>query len=292
MRRQAADIVGRYHYLTVEGVEYRVYVEEAGSGVPVVLQHTAGCDGRQWRHLLEDPSIAGEFRLIAADLPYHGKSLPPTDVAWWEQEYILTEEFLLAFHVELADVLGLDRPIYVGCSMGGHLAADIALQHPDRYRAGDRIEAALHSHGMERILPYLNHPEINNEQKAGLMLTLCSPSSPEQSVRETGWIYTQGAPGVFKGDLEYYMVEHDLSEKARLIDTSRVAMWILSGEYDWTAPPTAGQLLANEIEGSHFVVMEGLGHFPMAEHPERFKDFIIPILREAAALERADLAPA
>jgi len=38
--------VGRYVYLTVEGVDYRVYFEESGSGIPLLLQHTAGVDAR------------------------------------------------------------------------------------------------------------------------------------------------------------------------------------------------------------------------------------------------------
>ena len=42
-----SDIIGRYIYVTVDDVEYRVYFEEAGSGVPVLMQHTAGADGRQ-----------------------------------------------------------------------------------------------------------------------------------------------------------------------------------------------------------------------------------------------------
>ena len=60
---------GRYLYLTVltvltvAGVEYRVYCEETGRGIPVLLQHTAGVDGRQWRHLLEDEEITANFRL-------------------------------------------------------------------------------------------------------------------------------------------------------------------------------------------------------------------------------------
>ncbi len=68
-----SDIVGRYLYLELEGVEYRVYIEEAGRGIPLVCQHTAGSDGRQYRHLLEDREITSSFRVIAADLPYHGK---------------------------------------------------------------------------------------------------------------------------------------------------------------------------------------------------------------------------
>ena len=71
--------VGRYVYLELDGTEHRVYFEEAGEGIPLLLQHTAGADGRQWRHVLEDAALQKQFRLIAYDLPYHGKSVPPTD---------------------------------------------------------------------------------------------------------------------------------------------------------------------------------------------------------------------
>jgi pimeloyl-ACP methyl ester carboxylesterase len=143
---------------------------------------------------------------------------------------------------------------------------------------------------MERILPFLDHPEIGNEPKSTLMQTMCAPTSPEGLRRETGWVYSQGAPSVFRGDLLYYFIEHDLSDTAHLIDTSKIGVWILSGEYDWTAPPAVGQRLAAEIEGAHFVLMRGMGHFPMSEAPERFKEIIMPILREAAAFERSPLA--
>ena len=55
-----------------------------------MLQHTAGSDSRQWRHLLEDAEIQKRFQMIAYDLPFHGKSVPPSGVEWWDQEYRLT----------------------------------------------------------------------------------------------------------------------------------------------------------------------------------------------------------
>jgi hypothetical protein len=47
-------IIGRYLNLTIDGRRQRIYFEEAGSGIPLVCLHTAGADGRQWRHLLTD----------------------------------------------------------------------------------------------------------------------------------------------------------------------------------------------------------------------------------------------
>jgi pimeloyl-ACP methyl ester carboxylesterase len=132
--------VGRYIYLSIDGIEYRVYFEETGTGIPLLLQHTAGADGRQWRHLLEDPEVQQHYRMIAYDLPYHAKSLPPTSVAWWQEEYRLTRDFFIQVPLTLARELELDRPIFMGCSIGGHLAADLACYHPGVFRAVIALE--------------------------------------------------------------------------------------------------------------------------------------------------------
>lgn len=280
MSARIAEVTGRYIYLDVLGVAYRVYFEEAGQGVPIVLQHTAGCDSRQWRHLLEDPDFTSRYRLIAPDVPFHGRSLPPESQEWWTEEYTLRQDFFLAFQVAMVEALGLEHPIYAGCSMGGHLAADLALHHPGLFRAAIGIEAALHSHGVERILPWLYHPRINNDSKPALLHTLCAPQSPEPYKRETAYVYSQGAPAVFKGDLQYYVVEHDLTEDAEKIDTSRTALHVLNGEYDWSAFPAAGEALAAAVDGATFTLMEGVGHFPMSENPAAFKHYFLPLLEE------------
>ncbi len=273
-----ADVTGRYLYLTVEGTEYRVYFEEAGTGIPVILQHTAGADGRQWRHLLEDREITKSFRLIAHDLPYHGKSLPPASGQWWKREYSLTQDFFMKFIVALAHELGLDRPVYMGCSMGGHLAGDLALHYPEAFRAVIGVEAALASKGTDTLLPWFHHPRLSNESKPSLMYTLMAPQSPEASKQETIWIYSQGAPAVFKGDLHYYSLEHDLTETAHRIDTSKVAVYLLGGEYDWSASPADVRALADRVKGSRFTEMDGVGHFPMSENPAVFRRYLMPIL--------------
>lgn len=283
MSVRVADVVGRYLYLEISGVEYRVYYEEAGQGVPVVLQHTAGSDGRQWRHLLEDPDFTSRYRLIAADLPFHGKSLPPESEQWWSEEYSLSMDFFMKFHLALAAALELDRPVYMGCSMGGHLAPDLALHHPGFYRAVIGVEAGIHSHGIERVLKWWYHPRLSNDTKPAQMYTLCAPQSPEAYKRETIWAYSQGAPPVFTGDLHYYLIEHDLTDTAKEIDTSKTAVYVLNGEYDWSGTVAGGQELVAAIPGATHQVMKDVGHFPMSENPAAFKQYILPVLEDAAA---------
>lgn len=270
---------GRYVYLTIDGVEYRVYFEEAGAGIPLLLQHTAGADGRQWRHLLEDAEVGRHFRMIAYDLPYHAKSVPPTGVEWWTEEYRLTRDFFMKVPVTLAAELALDRPVFMGCSIGGHLAADLACYHPGVFRACISLEGALCTPA-RRDLSLLHHPRISNEYRAGLMYGITAPQSPEASRRETAWVYSQGAPGVFKGDLHYYNVDHDLTRDAASIDTTKTPLYVLTGEYDWSSTPAMGQALAAAVAGATFRAMPGLGHFPMCENPARFREHILPVLHE------------
>ncbi len=275
---------GRYVYLTIDGIEYRVYFEETGAGIPILLQHTAGADARQWRHLLEDKEFQRDFRMIAYDLPYHGKSVPPTGIEWWRSEYRLTKDFLMKFVVTLSRELALERPVYMGSSIGGHLATDLALHHAEKFRAIIGVEAALSTPG--GFDDQWSHPRVSNEYKASVMYGLMSPTSPEKYRRETAWGYSQGAPPVFKGDLYYYSVDHDLSNTAEQIDTMRTPLYLLTGEYDWASTPEMSQELAKRIKGAKYQTMRGLGHFPMSKDPARFKEYIAPVLREIRSRSR------
>ncbi len=100
-------IVGRYVHLDCEGRRYRIYFEEAGQGIPLLCLHTAGSDGRQFRGLLNDASVIRNYRVIAFDLPWHGKSSPPE--GFQNEEYQLTITFYTAIIRAVAQALALDR---------------------------------------------------------------------------------------------------------------------------------------------------------------------------------------
>ncbi|MCM3332843.1 alpha/beta fold hydrolase [Kocuria palustris] len=77
-----SSVTGHYVTVDVDGLEYKVFYLENGTGQPLVCQHTAGCHNHQWRDLLEDEEITANYRVIAYDLPRHGKSDPPENTAW------------------------------------------------------------------------------------------------------------------------------------------------------------------------------------------------------------------
>ena len=114
-----------------------------------------------------------------------------------------------------------------------------------------------------------------------------APGNPEKYRREIAWTYGQSAPPVFKGDLFYNFFGHDLTaDQAQRIDTSRVAVYLLTGEHDYGNSPEETRLLAAHIRGAKFVEMKGLGHFPMSENFAVFKKYLMPILEEIAINEK------
>ena len=270
--------VGRYVHVELGGADHRVYFEEAGQGIPMLLQHTAGSHGVQWRHLLECSAITEHFRLIAYDLPFHGKSVPPTAREWWAEPYRLDGEFLRSVPLALADALALDRPAFMGCSVGGLLALDLAARHPDRFRAVISLEGALRVGGDLDALKGFWHPAVSNETKARMMAGLTAPTSPLPYVKETTQTYASGWPPAFLGDLWYYCVDYDLRELAATIDTAQVGVHIMTGEYDYSATLEHGRDAHDAIAGSTFTPMRGLGHFPMSENPARFIEHLLPVL--------------
>lgn len=273
-------ITGRYLRLDIEGRPHRVYVEEAGEGIPLLLLHTAGSDGRQWRDLLNDAEITGRFRCIAFDMPRHGKSSPPA--GWEREDYRLTTAGYTGLVMAMVAALRLDRPIVMGCSIGGRIVLDLAAEHAGALRGVIGLQGSAFT-GSYYDLSVLHHPHIHGgEVCAGLVSGLVGPSAPEAAKWETLWHYAQGGPGVFRGDLHFYAEEGDLRPKLARIDTARCPVALLTGEFDYSCRPEDTRATAAAIPGATAVIMPGLGHFPMSENFPALKPHLMPVLEAMA----------
>jgi pimeloyl-ACP methyl ester carboxylesterase len=272
-------IVGRYLHLALGGRSMRVYFEEAGQGWPLLCLHTAGADGRQFRHLMTDPAVTRHWRVLAFDMPRHGKSLPLP--GWQDEEYRLTTAAYVEMIRAFADALDLDRPVVLGCSIGGKIVLELALRAPERFRALIGLEAAAHQAPWYDDTSWLHRPDVHGgELSSALMSGLIAPQAPDEARWETLWMYAQSGPGVFRGDLHFYRVEGDLRDRVDRIDTRRCPLYLLTGEYDFSCTPEDTRATAARIPGAHLTIMKELGHFPMSEHPERFRTYLLPVLEE------------
>ena len=272
------DIIGRYLNISVADENYRIYVEEAGKGIPLLCLHTAGSDGRQFRHILNDKKITKNYRVIAFDLPWHGKSNPPEDYEL--KDYKLTTCLYKQIIMSFCKNYKLNEPLIMGCSMGGRVVLHLALEQSNYFKAVIALE------GSDKLEPYydldwLYRPDIHGGLiQSAFVSSQIAPQSPNKFRHETLWHYMQGGPGIFKGDLYFYWHDGDFDDRSGLIDTSKCPVYLLSGEYDCSCTPERTLATASRIKGAKAVIIPGIGHFPMSENPELFKSYIYPILDE------------
>jgi pimeloyl-ACP methyl ester carboxylesterase len=169
-------IIGRYLHLDYAGRDHRIYFETAGEGIPLLCLHTAGSDGRQYRGLMNAAAVTGRFRVIAFDMPWHGKSSPPA--GWQDEEYRLTADGYTGLVMAVIGALGLDRPVVMGCSIGGRVVLHLALRHPRAFRALIGLESSAH------VEPYydtswLHRGDVHGgEVAAGAVSGLVAPQAP------------------------------------------------------------------------------------------------------------------
>ncbi|MDR6601783.1 pimeloyl-ACP methyl ester carboxylesterase [Achromobacter deleyi] len=282
MNAALEPIVGRYLTVDIGGKPCRVYFEEAGEGIPLVCLHTAGADSRQYRHMMCDADITSRYRVIAFDMPWHGKSYPPP--GWQDEEYRLSTERYVETVMAFCQALALDRPALIGCSIGGRIVLQLAHQHADHFRALIGAEAADFQQPWYDT-SWLHRGDVHGgEVCAALVSGLVAPQSPAVHRHETLWQYMQGGPGVFRGDLYFYRVDGDLRGRLDGIRTDRCPLFLLTGEYDFSCTPEDTLRTAAGIPGAQVTIMRELGHFPMSENPQQFRGYIMPVLDAIAGL--------
>ena len=271
------NTVGRYIHTDIAGRPHRVYFEEAGQGIPLVCLHTAGSDSTQFRHILEDSEVCDGFRVIAFDMPWHGKSLPPA--GYHDDEYRLTTELYTDTIRAFCSTLELDRPVIMGCSMGGRIVLHLAEAFPTEFRAVIGIEASDHQQP-RYDRDWLHRPDVHGgEVCAALISGLVAPQSPDEYRWETLWGYLASGPGIFKGDLHFYRADSDYRDRVARIDPQKCPVYLMTGEYDFSCSPEDTLRTAQKI-GIEAVIMRELGHFPMSENPEQFRQYLMPVLAE------------
>ena len=83
---------------------------------------------------------------------------------------------------------------------------------------------------------------------------------------------------MYAGDVHFYSIDWDGREEIKRIDTSLCKVTLLTGEFDYSCTPSMTQAAAESIPGARFVLMIGMGHFPMIENYPAFREFLLPEL--------------
>lgn len=244
-----------------------VYAERSGldKGPTLLMLHTAGADSRQWHGLMTQESLQKDWCMHSFDLPAHGRSPLPSGAHNWN--WCLTEELYLKWVIAYMNAAEIDKAVLMGCSMGSAIGLALLAKFPHRFSGAVLLEAPYRSPG--RRSKYLNDPEVNGGRLGAAWVgSLLSPSSSKSARDFATWIYSQAAPGVYDGDLAFYSDDFDAHHHTASIDTSKTPVWLLTGDYDYSATPADSRRVAQEIAGANFIELPGFGHFPMVENPK------------------------
>lgn len=253
----------RAHHLLVQGRVYFVQdvVPSRPNGTTLMLLHTAGQSGVQWRHTLAPLADLG-YRLIVPDLPGHGHSEPAASGAVDDLSVYADG------CVEVMDQLRLDHPVAVGCSIGGKVAQDLAARH------GHRLSAAVSmcaESGPGKVKLGALHRELEDSAAA--------------SRSDRTFIGTQAVVGRAVSAGQRDLIARMHCREDPLVSTSDLIGWgthdvrdllvnvpcpvtFVAGEDDLWVDPSSVAASAGAVPDGRFVMLEGYGHYPMEEMPD------------------------
>jgi pimeloyl-ACP methyl ester carboxylesterase len=266
--------------VTASGVRLRVV--EDGDGPPIVFVHGMFVDSRCWDAVRGE--LSGSFRVITPDLPGFGQSEKPPPSRF---PYGID-----AFAEGIADLfagLELGRSALVGHGLGGAVAMTLAASHPElvshlvligplSYGERPRLESSL------ARLPVVGNLLFKqfvgrNLFRAYFRERLLAPGASVSNERIDGFYESFNSPAARGSALA--TLRSCADARTVVARTSRVQSptLILWGRGDSLYPPSYGPLLAREIRGAHFDLLDA-GHLPQEERPDEvafhIKRFLVP----------------
>ncbi len=262
---EAIPTIGKF--VTVFGA--RIHYVDVGAGPTVILLHGLADDVGVWGAVM--PALAAKHRVIALDQVGFGRSDKPL-LNYRVSTFV---DFLDGFLNELK----IKRASLVGNSLGGWVAADFALKHPDRIERLVLSDAA----GYAALAKTMDPRALN-------ALRLAS----REDIRYLGPLTFRDKRFYEDVDLAFkqrvaagdsYTVSQLLDSMRRgenVLDGRLGAMekptLILWGRDDKLIPVNFAARFNKEINASRLRIIDGCGHMPHVECPEKFNDALLQFL--------------
>jgi pimeloyl-[acyl-carrier protein] methyl ester esterase len=261
-----------------------LYVEVTGSGPDFVLLHGWGLNVRVWDGLVEE--LRNRFRMIAVDLPGHGRS------AWSPGRGTPAEQAWL-IHSTLASVS--NRYSLLGWSLGGQIALDLAAAMPGQI---DKLVlvAATPRFAQSPDWPYGMQPAVitklatqlrqDYRQTVSDFLELQVRGGIEgtgvlEQLRHALFVHGQAQPGALEAGLNT-LATSDLRPTLAHVRTPTL---VIGGQNDRITAPAASRALAQALPDARYVEMRRAAHAPFLSHRSEFAALVDRFLRGADVQE-------
>ncbi len=270
------------------------YIEDGSGDPPIVLLHGLGSTVTKWRDAL--PIFAARRRTLAVDLPGFGKSEAP------RARY--TFGFLAGGVKAFLDAMGIEHCVIVGNSLGGVTAMWCAAAWPERVTqlalvdpalplpAGVRPDAKTVARAVAASLPgvgevlytgFMKFKSADYQLADGLKRNVADPSRVSEMTMR-----------LMREEAEDR--RHDMALRRPLLSAQRNLLWMMSGgraevervaaslrvptllvwgSEDVLVPIAVGEDWVSKIPGAELIVIEGAGHNPQIEVPDRFVEIVL-----------------
>lgn len=256
----------------------RVVYRCAGDGPVLLLVHGLAGSAATWRYVMAP--LARHFTVIAPDLLGQGRSDKPRG------------EYSLGAHADtlrdLLDALGHERATFVGQSLGGGVAMQLAYQLPERCERLVLVNSGGFGPEVSLVLRMLALPGSDL-----VFPLLCTPRLRDTAARVAGWLGRAGVRStpareeMWRSYASLVTAEsrhaffrslrdvvdwrgQAVSALGRLHHAEPVPTLIVWGSRDPFIPVRHAHTAHAAIPGSRLVIFEGVGHYPHCEAPERF----------------------
>lgn len=266
-------------YADVNGA--RLYYELAGSGKPIVMIHAGIADCRMWDGEFE--AFARSHRVLRYDMRGYGKSLPV------EGEFNLQDDLeTLLNKLDVAPPL-----ILMGCSMGGGLAIDFALSHPDRVSklilvgsgpAGLELEAEWPDELIAQSEAAFEAGDVEGVAELDMRIWFDGHGRSRQDVngharRKAKAMAKRVTEHELKGIGTHARKDAAIPAAECLRELSLPAL-IVIGENDLPYLRLAADFMTEQLPAAAKLVLPDAGHLPNLEHPAAFQAAVLGFLAD------------
>jgi 2-hydroxy-6-oxonona-2,4-dienedioate hydrolase len=262
----------------VETPDYRIQVNEAGTGHPVFLIHGSGPGATGWSNFAPNiGALSQKYRCIAVTMPGWGESSPQS---------VRTGRNQRAAVLQLMDTLGIERAAFVGNSMGGGIGLVMAGLHPERVShlvtmgsgtwGVNILTPGLPSQGMQALVDAYEDPTEASFRRLVQVMCYDQGFATDELVAERAKA-AQQYPEHLVNWLELMRAgvgAEGMAEAAAALPRSTVPALLIHGRDDRTVHFEFSLRALALIPDSRLVLLNRSGHWAQLEHANEFNQLV------------------
>jgi pimeloyl-ACP methyl ester carboxylesterase len=257
----------------------RIYYESHGEGDPLVLIRGLGSNADHW--YAQVPDLSRHYRVVTFDNRGIARSNDPGEP--------FTIPDMAEDTIRLMDALGIEQAHVLGLSLGGMVAQEMAIRHPERIKGlilvvtlcGGQHQVVAEDAVREKLQRMVVENSVDAKIRAlDVFFTPRTIKERPKVLQAYAEVSMKYPPGMEILQRQFEAASrHDAYDR---LDRIKAPTLVLTGEEDVLIPPGNSKILAKRIPYAELLVIPGGGHQIMIEQPQSCNQAIVAFLRKKA----------